>query len=406
MLIAGIAEGRDAAAALIAIDGGETSVLAVVYQQSVDRVAHSAAFPSAALDACLDVAGRKARDLDRIVVTNLPAVPAVAGASPTLARASGSRRLAGLFRRTGVYRVAHDRAAARVEDWAKAAGFRATVSTVETDLAHAHLAYRTAAHGRAIIIVGGQHPDGHAISVFEARNGQIDPLPETGRSSLAEVLRAQPAGEHLVLAGEAFASFGRDRLGLHTTLAPLLNNGGAALGAALWEAGPSPSPLLTRLLGPEFTSDAAYKALSNTQQPRDKADPGEVIEAAVGALTAGHSVFWARGRAGSRPDLLPGRAELVQTAALPSGTGQALRLVVGEPEHGLDLSAESPDLVALLLRTGPLYARPIARPGEPAALSPTDVIRVFRAAGADRRGQNAPALLVLGDYLVRAAALS
>lgn len=403
MVIAGIAEGRDAAAALIAVDGGRTTVLAVVYQQSVDRVAYSPAFPSAALDACLDAAGLKARDLDRIVATNLSAVPAVAGASTTLTRASSSRRLAGLFRRTGAYRVAHDRAAARIEAWAKAAGFRATVSTVETDLAHAHLAYRTARHSRANIVVGGQHPDGHAISVFEARNGQIDPLPEPGRSSLAEVLRAQPAGSHLLLAGEAFASFGPSRLGPNITVAPLLNTGGAALGAALWEAGPSPAPLPTRLLGPEFSSDAAYKALSNTQQPRDKADSIDMIEAAVAALSDGRSVYWARGRAGSRPDLLPGRVELLPG---PAPDAVVARLVVGEREQDFDLPVESPDLLALLLRTGPLYARPIARPGEPSALSATDVIRVFRAAGADRQRKNAPGLLVLGDYLVRGPSIT
>ncbi len=400
MLIAGLAEGPDAAAALVELVDGKAELRALVYQQSVDRQPHSAAFPSAALDAVLDVAGRKPRDLDRIVVTGLRAVPMPKGASPGIQRVAASRRLASVFRTTGAYRASHDRAAARVEQWASDAGFRASISTVETDLAHAHLAYRTSGAGRVVVIVAGTWPDGAGISVFEARNGQIDPLPAlgrgAGRASIAEVLRAQKPGERVILAGDAFAhGFGRDRLGPTSSVAPLLGNGGAALGAALWEAGPSPANLDCGLLGPGFTSDSAYKALSNAQQPRDRATREDVVTAATNALRRGERVAWAVGRAGSEADLLPGRALLHRDDGVAGW-----RLLLGDPQRAGDIVAVEPTLRALLTVTGPLRASPLARPGEPAALTPTDVIRVFRSARGDTPTEPPPALLVLDDYLV------
>ena len=53
----------------------------------------------------------------------------------------------------------------------------------------------------------------------------------------------------------------------------------------------------------------------------------------------------------------------------------------------------------MIAGAGPVRVRPLARPGEPAALTPTDVIRLFRATCATA-GEKAPSLLVLDDYLV------
>lgn len=375
MLIAGVSGGRNAAAALVELSGSDTRVLAVVYQQSVDRVAHSAAFPSAALDTCLDIAKRKSSELDRLVVTGLSSVPA-RWANP----AGPGRRLAALTRRTGIYRLVHDRAAERIEAWARGAGFRATVETVETDLAHAHLAYRTQSRDPVLIAVGGESPDGTRFSLFEARNGQVDPLPlPAGATSLgALVAEARLLGLPLLLAGPDAAS--PPALGPEDAVAPLVDTAGAALGAALWEAGCPPCSLPSTLLGPGFTDDQAYKALSNTQQPRDRELPDAIVRAAVRVLDAGGTVAWARGRAGANPDLLPSRALLCRAGGAP-------------------LAAAEDPLLAALQGTGPLTALPLSRPGEPAALTPTDVIRCFRAAGAVG-GPGAPTLLVLGDYVV------
>lgn len=375
MLIAGATGGKDSAAALVELDGSETRVLAVVFQQSVDRVAHSAAFPSAALDACLDIAKRKPSELDRLVVTGLSSVPA------RLANPAGpGKRLAAFTRRTGIYRLVHDRAAERIAAWALGAGLRATVETVENDLAYAHLAYRTQPRDPVLIAVGGESADGTRLSLFEARNGQVDPLPlPAGVTSLATlVAEARLQGLPILLAGP---DSGRPlSLGPGDAVAPMPGTAGAALGAALWQAGCAPCALPSALLGPGFTDDQAYKALSNTQQPRDRASVEEILASAATALDAGRTVAWARGRAGSNPDLLPSRAILSRAGGTPLE------------------SAEDP-LLAALLRAGPLTVRPLARPGEPAALSPTDVIRVVRAAAATS-GAAAPALLVLGDYLV------
>jgi len=375
MLIAGACGGKDSAAALVEVVGSETRVLAVVYQQSVDRVVHSAAFPSGALDACLDIAKRKPSELDRLVVTGLSSVPA------RLANPAGpGRRLAALTRRTGIYRLVHDRAAERIAAWAVGAGFRATVETVETDLAYAHLAYRTQLRDPVLIAVGGESPDGTRFSLFEARNGQVDPLPLTaGVTSLAAlVAEARLQGLPILLAGPDSAR--PPALEPDDAVAPMPGTAGAALGAALWQAGCPPCALPSALLGPGFTDDQAYKALSNTQQPRDRETPEAILQSAARVLDAGGTVAWGRGRAGSNPDLLPSRAFLSRAGGIPLE------------------SCEDP-LLAALLRTGPLTVRPLARPGEPAALSPTDVIRVFRAVAATS-GSAAPALLVLGDYVV------
>ncbi len=389
LLIAGLAEGENAAAALVEVVGGQTIVHAVVHQQSCDRMFHSAAFPSAALDACLDVAGKKAKDLDRIVITNVSALP-----RRWAGRVKVTGRVAATLRTSGVYRLLHDRAADRIEAWARGAGFHASVATLEADLAHASLAYRTQDADAVRILVAGETRDGTRQSSFEARHGQVDPLPEPGGSIPEAARKLRKAGQPLLLAGTAFHAPFPDLLSI-ATAAPLVDNAGAALGAALWEAGTPPRRLPSLDLGPGFTSDAAYKALSNAQQPRDRRSQGEIVAAAAEALRAGHLVAWACGRAGARGDLLPGRALLSLPGASPSLGG--VRLVVGSAAAGEVLVTE-PTLAAVITETGPLNGAPIARPGEPAALTPSDVIRVFRGAGAN--GGRAPALLVLDAYVV------
>jgi carbamoyltransferase len=64
MLILGIADNHDAGAALVE-DG---RLVAACGQERFDRTKNSGAFPTAAIDAVLDIAGHRARDVDRIVV--------------------------------------------------------------------------------------------------------------------------------------------------------------------------------------------------------------------------------------------------------------------------------------------------------------------------------------------------
>lgn len=395
LLIAGLVEGPDAAAALVEVSASGTRVLAVVHQQSVDRVLHSAAFPSAALDACLDVAGRKPRDLDRIVVTNMTALPR-RWATLEATRPAASKALAQLLRRTGAYRLVHDRAAARIERWAAGAGFRATVTTLEMDLAYAHLAYRTQTEDPVEIVVAGTTRDGGSVSLFDARNGQIDPMEEPPGLSASDIgtLKKRLTERRLpmVYAGPILDTLDPDD---DTPRAPIIGHAAAALGAALWDAGSPPQPLPTLLLGPKFTSDAAYKALSNAAEPRNRATEPEILAAAQQHLDAGDTVAWARGPAGAEADLLPSRALLGRA-------GPGRRLVAADLQTRArpgDIVVTEPLLSALIDRAGPLYARPLVRAGEPAALTPTDVVRMFRAerqaSGADR----APTLLILHDYL-------
>jgi hypothetical protein len=393
LLIAGLVEGPDAAAALIEVGPDGTRVLAVVHQQSVDRVLHSAAFPSAALDACLDAAGRKPRDLDRIVVTNLTALPR-RWADLEASRPTAGRALARLLRRTGAYRLVHDRAADRIQEWAQGAGFRATVTTLEVDLAYAHLAYRTQNEDPVQIVVAGYTRDGGSVSLFEARNGQIDPMeepPGLSASNLADLKkRMSERWLPVVYAGPILDALAPND---DTPHAPIVGSAAAALGAALWDAGSPPQPLSTLLLGPTFTSDAAYKALSNATEPRNRASEEEILAAAIEQLNEGRTIAWARGPAGAEADLLPSRALLTK-----DGAGRRLVVASQNPRAG-DVVVTEPLLAALIERAGPIHASPLARAGEPAALTPTDVVRTFRAERQPSRGERAVALLVLHDYL-------
>ena len=63
MLILGVADNHDSGAALV----GDSSLLAACSQERIDRVKCSGAFPWGAIDAVLDKAGVKAREVDRVV---------------------------------------------------------------------------------------------------------------------------------------------------------------------------------------------------------------------------------------------------------------------------------------------------------------------------------------------------
>ena len=64
MIVLGIADNHDSGAAVV-IDG---RLVSAVNQERIDRIKNSGSFPLGAIDAALDVAGIRARDVDRIVV--------------------------------------------------------------------------------------------------------------------------------------------------------------------------------------------------------------------------------------------------------------------------------------------------------------------------------------------------
>lgn len=200
MIILGISEGPDASAALVV----EGLLVAAVAQERIDRVRHSAAFPSGAIDAVLDCAGIRARDVDRVVIGGAPPALDATGATasntepapPTrppppgslaaltrglLDRASKSPRartaVAATMRATGLHMVSLDATRKRAEARLRGMGFEtAEIDVVEEDRCQAWAAYRTQEADAVLVLVLDAAVDGAAVSVSEARHGQIDRL--------------------------------------------------------------------------------------------------------------------------------------------------------------------------------------------------------------------------------------
>jgi carbamoyltransferase len=177
MIILGIADGRDASAALV-VDG---SLVAAVAQERIDRTRHSRVFPSGAIDAVLDVAGLRARDVDRVAFgtalspeTLLRARPELRGrVTPRLGDAWRGARAA--LRASGLYMVEQDIARKLLEPKLKGLGFEhAAVQMVEHDRAHATAAYRCQDRSDALVITLDTPGDGAAVTVSVGRHLQLD----------------------------------------------------------------------------------------------------------------------------------------------------------------------------------------------------------------------------------------
>ena len=172
MVILGISDGADAAAAIV-VDG---RIAAAVEQERIDRVRHSAAFPSAAIDAALDTAGVRARDVDRIVIGGgtRPGLP------PSIAAA---------LRKTGLHMVGYELIRRQIEPRLRKLGFeRASIEVVEQDRAQTWAAYRTQGDDPVLILLIDGSADGAAVTVSVARHGQIEPI--FLQSTLALLARA------------------------------------------------------------------------------------------------------------------------------------------------------------------------------------------------------------------------
>lgn len=174
MVLLGLSLGPDAAAAVVA----EGRLVAAVEQERVDRVRHSSAFPSGALDAALDAAGVRARDVDRVVV----ATPSGLGRGGTVAAA---------VRRSGLFMLGLELTRRRIEAQVRAQGLgEGALEVTEADRAQASAAYRTQPDDPALVVVVDGF-DGAAVSVWLARHGQIDRLhSQTSLAALATLPQA------------------------------------------------------------------------------------------------------------------------------------------------------------------------------------------------------------------------
>ncbi|MDP2316080.1 MAG: carbamoyltransferase C-terminal domain-containing protein [Pseudomonadota bacterium] len=177
MIILGVADGPDASAALVV----EGTLVAAVAQERIDRERHSRAFPSGAIDAVLDTAGIRARDVDRVVFGGTSAQASLLRARPNLRERvtprwrEAWRGYQAALRASGLYMVEQDIARKLLEPKMRALGFeKASVDLHEHDRAHATAAYRCQDRSDALVITLDTPGDGAAVTVSVGRHLQLD----------------------------------------------------------------------------------------------------------------------------------------------------------------------------------------------------------------------------------------
>ena len=182
MIILGIADNHDAGAAVVA-DG---ELVAAVNQERIDRVKHSGVFPWGAIDAALDAAGLKPRDVDRIVIGTAFTPSAALRAMPDWHH---SRKEDGQFspllhayilyqsalRRSGLYELEVDACRAILEQRLKARRFdRAEVVMMDHHEAHAHGAFRTQIHDPCLVLTVDAMGDGTSATAWVGSGGDLE----------------------------------------------------------------------------------------------------------------------------------------------------------------------------------------------------------------------------------------
>lgn len=181
MIVLGIADNHDAGAALV-MDG---RLRAAVNQERIDRIKHSGAFPWGAIDAVLDTAGVRARDVDRVVFGTGFTPATLLRALPELHQ---ERRSEGQFspllhayvvyqsvlRKTGLHALEVDASKALLRQRLRLRRFgRADVRMMDHHMAHAHGAYRTQPRDPCLVLTVDAMGDGTTATAAVGRNGDL-----------------------------------------------------------------------------------------------------------------------------------------------------------------------------------------------------------------------------------------
>ncbi|HCH64219.1 MAG TPA: hypothetical protein DFR83_15555, partial [Deltaproteobacteria bacterium] len=160
--------------------------MAAVNQERIDRVKHSGVFPWGAVDAALDCAGLKPRDVDRIVIGTAFTPSAALRAMPDWHH---SRKDDGQFspllhayflyqsalRRSGLYELEIDACRSILVDRLKARRFeRAEVVMMDHHEAHAQGAFRTQAHDPCLVLTVDAMGDGTSATAWVGSGGDLE----------------------------------------------------------------------------------------------------------------------------------------------------------------------------------------------------------------------------------------
>ena len=183
MVILGIADNHDAGAALVV----DNELVAACGQERIDRVKNSGAFPWGAIDAVLDKAGLRARDVDRVVVGSSFTPSFLLRRFPSFHH--DRRKEGGQFspllnayvvyqvglRKSGLWMEEVERCKRLLTARLRERGFRsAQVTMMEHHLAHAHAAYRCQGRSKALILTVDAMGDGVSCTANIGRWGQLD----------------------------------------------------------------------------------------------------------------------------------------------------------------------------------------------------------------------------------------
>jgi carbamoyltransferase len=184
MIVLGVADNHDSGAA-ICIDG---RLIAAINQERIDRRKGSGAFPWGAIDAVLDAAELKPRDVDRIVFgsgftpsTLLRAFPAQHAAARSGGQFSPLLHAYVLYqsvlRNTGLHMLEVDASHALLERRLQQRPFeKAELEMMGHHRAHAEGAYRTQGRDRCLVLTLDAMGDGTTATASIGHDGQLDPL--------------------------------------------------------------------------------------------------------------------------------------------------------------------------------------------------------------------------------------
>lgn len=185
MNVLGLADNHDSGAAVV-IDG---ELVAAVNQERVDRVKLSGAFPWGAIDAALETAGLKEREVDRIVIGSGFTPSTLLRALPGLhhnARSGGQFSpllhayivYQSALRKTGLHTLEIDASQALLEGRLRAERpfERARVTMMDHHQAHAEAAYRTQGEPRCLVLTVDAMGDGTTCTAWMGDNGRMDRL--------------------------------------------------------------------------------------------------------------------------------------------------------------------------------------------------------------------------------------